>query len=356
MLEVRTFEATAQELSEFILSSWKSYYAGTVVVPNWSSDYFAWQLQINRQERRNCIVAAYEGEELAGVLGYVPYAFELNGQSLMGAHASWLSVPPKFRRQGIGELLQSVAMERSREQGIDFHVGYAFHGSKTSIGPSFWLNSKSGGAQRNQTMGPNLGFWARCLNGNRLSKWSLNSSERILGRLSHPFVARPTPAASSEVVVRPFCDADAKRCVSLINQSTQNCDLRLLWDTESLTHHLTGFGQCLVAEQNGTIEGFVAYHSLVFSGRCDERVGIIDLVSTSQMTRKPAGILIDSVLSDLRQSGAVVALKLRSGDHPKSLFCRWGWFPSAAHSHVLISWTGDKPKPQNIAQCHLLWR
>lgn len=356
MLEVRSFDGTPEELSDFVVSSWKSSYAGTVAVPNWSAEYFVWQLQINRAENCPRIVAAYDGTKLAGVLMYVPNNFEVNGRSLRGAHASWLSVPPEFRRQGIGRMLKSAAMERSRENGIDFHVGYVFHGSRASIGPRFWLNSKSQAAQRNQTMGPNLGFWARALDANRLAAWSVNFSERILAQLSQPFVRKPVVATSGELVVRPFAKADAEQCVALINESTQNCDFRLLWNCESLTRHLTGFGKCLVGEQDGVIRGFVSYHSLVFSGRNDERVGIIDLVSMSRMARKPAGILIDSVLCDLHQVGAVVALKLRSGDYPNSLFCRWGWFPSAAHSHVLISWTGDQLIRSDLRRCHLLWR
>lgn len=356
MREVRAFEGTPEELSTFIVSSWKASYIGQVAVPNWSAEYFEWQLQMDVIENRQRIVAAYDGARLAGVLIYVPYTFELNGQSMKGAHASWLSVSPDFRRQGIGGMLKSAAMERSCDQGVDFHVGYIFHGSRASMGPRFWLDSNSQAARSDQIVGPNLGFWARALDGNRLAKWSVNTRERMLARMSAPFMMQPVAATSRGMVVRPFHEADAERCVSLINESTQDCDLRLLWDRESLSKHLTGFGQCLVGVQNGVVEGFVAYHSLVFSGCTDERVGVIDLVATSRLARKPAGVLLDSVLSDLHRSGAAVALKLRSGDYPTSLFCRWGWFPAAAHSHVLLSWAEGKPRYSKLRKCHLLWR
>lgn len=129
-MEIRSFDGTAEELSEFVVSTWKASYTGAVAVPNWTAEYFRWQLQMDSVDNRQHLVAAYDDSKLAGVVLYFPRRFELDGQNIAGAHASWFSVHADYRRQGIGALLKSAAMDRSREQELQFHVGYVFHGSK----------------------------------------------------------------------------------------------------------------------------------------------------------------------------------------------------------------------------------
>ncbi len=354
-MEVRSFEGSPEQLSQFVVSAWKSSYAGAVAVPNWSPEYFRWQLQMDRPQHRQNLLAAYEGGRLAGVLLYFPRLFELQGQQIMGAHATWLSVHADFRRRGVGDILQAAAMKRSQEQGIQFHAGYVYYGSRKSIGPEFWLKSKRR-SSAGQTVGPSLGFHARTLNAGRVAEWSVNPTEQILASACGPFIPDPKIRAAPGASVRPFRDTDTDRCVELASRSTQKCDLRLLWDHATLKHHLTGLGRCLVYERNGQVDGFIAWHSLFFSGRTDERVGIIDLVCVSELSRRAASSLLNAALVELKQQGAIVALKLRSGDYPRFLFSRWGWYPAAAQSHVLLSWSGKRIPVPAIRRSHLLWR
>lgn len=355
-MEIRSFDGTAEELSEFVVSTWKASYTGAVAVPNWTAEYFRWQLQMDSVDNRQHLVAAYDDSKLAGVVLYFPRRFELDGQNIAGAHASWFSVHADYRRQGIGALLKSAAMDRSREQELQFHVGYVFHGSKKTIGPRFWLNEKKNLENTGQSLGPNLGFWARALDARRVARWSVDATERLLARIGRPFVPAPTVKLNANAVVRPFQEADLSQCVELANDATRHCDLRLLWNSTTLKRQLEGFGKCLVSVQNDSVRGFTAYHSLVFSGQCDERVGVIDMVCVSRMDRSSAAALLDSVLTDLQRVGAIVALKLRCGDYPSFLFRRWGWFPVAAHSRTLFSWTGKRLDHSPIRRSHLLWR
>lgn len=355
MVEIRAFEGTAEELSEFAVSTWKSSYTGTVPVPNWTADYFRWQLQADTTGDRRHLMAAYDGSKCAGIVLCAPYQFELEGRQIAGSQASWLSVHSDYRRQGIAGRLKKGAMQSSRDQGQQFQIGFVFHGAKQSIGPRFWLNKKRM-TSVGQSIGSHLGFWARALDAQRLAEWSVDAKERLLAKISRPFVGPPKVSSVAGTVIREFREEDLPRCVELANQATQHCDFRLLWDTTTLKRHLEGFGQCLVCVQKDIIEGFVAYHSLVFSGLCDARVGIIDLVCVSQLNRSSSAALLDSVLVDLQQAGAIVALKLRCGDYPRSLFWRWGWSPAPAHSHTLFSWVNKPIVHAPIKHCHLLWR
>lgn len=234
--------------------------------------------------------------------------------------------------------------------------GTFFTVQKKTIGPRFWLNEKKNLENTGQSLGPNLGFWARALDARRVARWSVDATERLLARIGRPFVPAPTVKLNANAVVRPFQEADLSQCVELANDATRHCDLRLLWNSTTLKRQLEGFGKCLVSVQNDSVRGFTAYHSLVFSGQCDERVGVIDMVCVSRMDRSSAAALLDSVLTDLQRVGAIVALKLRCGDYPSFLFRRWGWFPVAAHSRTLFSWTGKRLDHSPIRRSHLLWR
>ena len=134
MLETRAFDGTPEELSDFVVSTWKSSYAGTMAVPNWSADYFRWQLRLDEPESARRVTAVYSGSDLAGVLIFSPYDFEIEGNQMRGAHSSWLSVSPNFRRMGVAKALQLGTIEACQADGADFRIGYIYQGSNKFAG------------------------------------------------------------------------------------------------------------------------------------------------------------------------------------------------------------------------------
>ncbi len=354
MLETRAFDGTPEELSDFVVSTWKSSYAGTMAVPNWSADYFRWQLRLDEPESARRVTAVYSGSDLAGVLIFSPYDFEIEGNQMRGAHSSWLSVSPNFRRMGVAKALQLGTIEACQADGADFRIGYIYQGSNKSQGPLFWL--KRGKPQKRQSLGPRVGFWVRVLDAKGATAWNLSRMDRVLTRMAAPFIPEPRPKSSGGVVFREFQPGDLSRCVELANEASQNCSLRILWNEATLGTHLQGYGKCMVAEQDGVAQGFIAFHNIVITGRTDALVGILDLICVSNLSSANRSGLLDSAVLAMKQAGAVVALKFRTGDYPSGFFAKIGWVPRLSDSQMVFTWCGEPRDASKIKRCHVLWR
>lgn len=352
MIEVRSFEGSPEELSEFVVNAWRKSYDGQMLVPNWSADYLRWQLRLDEARHRERLVAAYRGAQLAGVLLHVPMQFEVEGRPIRGSQASWLSVDPEFKGQGVAKALQAGTRKSHQEQGLEIQLGYLFYGSKLSQGPKFWQSGKIPNLQ----IISNVGFWTRVLDAPRAAVWNVNRLEAGLTRLAAPITFEPRVRAVPNLRIRPFQPADLSRCLELAALATQGCELKIAWDADRLGRQLQGFGQCLVAEVQGVVQGCIGFHVLPIYGRTLEPVGIIDLVFVSELSAAGRTELLNSVLLHLRQTGAVVALKLRSGDYPTANFLRWGWFWRPPDSLVSLHWSTETQQLPKIKRFHLLWR
>ena len=353
MIEVRPFEGTPEELSDFVVSTWKASYGGSIAVPNWSADYFRWQLRLDEPDSQRRVVAAYEGTKLAGTVIFVPLEFELLGERLQGAHSSWLSVSNDFRRRGVGKKLQAGTVAECREQGLEFQLGYIYQGSSKSVGPRFWQKQRADG----RSAGPRVGFWARVLDPSQAAQWNVSGLERFLTKLVSPFVPQPQVKEPSDgIEIRAFRPEDTAACVELANRASAGCDLRLMWSERMLGHYLQGFGDCQVLTENGQPRGFIGFHRLIFSGRIDAPIGVLDQIAVAGLNPSNCAQLLNSVLVELQNRGAVVALKLRTGDYPAGFFRKWGWVPRLADSQMLFSWSGEPRDVARIRRSHVVWR
>ena len=117
MFTVRPFDGTPEELSEFVISAWKSTYAGTMAVPHWSGDYFRWQLRLDEPDAENRTLTVYDGETPAGTMLHFPMTFQVAAEMVEAAQASWLSVPPAYRGKGIAHRLSEETRRVLRAQG-----------------------------------------------------------------------------------------------------------------------------------------------------------------------------------------------------------------------------------------------
>lgn len=352
--DVTPFAGTAEELSNFVVRSWKDCYGGKMFVPHWSADYFRWQIQNDKRDCRRRMMAAYDDGKLVGVIGHVPLQFELNGERLRAAQASWLSVSPEYRGQGVARCLNERMRRLLREQELRFNLGYGYFGSSASHGVRFWRKQK-----RDTTFAGSLGFWTRVIDPQRLGGWELNRLTGSTGQVLGPFLGVPKPRKIRNLKIRQATASDLPQILHLSREATNHCDLRVVWGESQLKQQigLNGFAESLVAEVNGEVRGCVAFHVLPIQGGTLEPVGIIDLVFVSELSRKQRTELLNRVLLRFQERGAVVALKLRSGDYPWDAFFNWGWAPMPASSHTLLTWA-DKPprhfnKPRRL---HVLWR
>ena len=354
MLEVRPFAGTPDELADFIVSAWQSTYAGKMSVPQWSGDYFRWQLRLDEPDSAQRLKAVYRGEELVGTMLYVPMTFEMAGQHVQAAQASWLSVPAEHRGQGIGRMLHQAAQTQLRQEGLEFRLGYGYTGSKVSLGPGFWKKQ----AGDVSTVPRRAGFWGRLLDAGRAAAWNVNRGEAWLTGAARPFVFQPRRRNPGGIEIRPIKAEDIPVCLDLADRATEHCDLRLIWDADRLSRQLglQGFGRALVAVENGVVRGCIGFHVLPIAGRTVEPIGILDLVFVSELSTAARNELLNSVLLEMHQEGAIMALKLRTGDYPTRTFLKPDWFLKPADMDVIITGTDTSMTIPPLRRLHVLWR
>jgi len=354
MLEVRSFDGSPEELSDFVVSQWTNSYGGRMAVPGWTAEYFRWQLRMDEPEHRRHIIAAYDGTQLAGVVPHFPVQFSLDGEGFAASQASWLSVAPEFRGQGVAGKMIQVSRALHRDLGLRFQLGFAYFGHQASQAPRFWLRSQTSTTVTIRK----AGFWVWVLDPATAVEWNPGFFQRWVTRLTAPFGGAPRIQPRSRLVIRPADKRDLPRCLTLAEQSTGHCRLRLVWDSESMSRQLGfhGFSHALVAEEDGEVRGCVTFYLIPMKGRTTAMFGFIDLLLVSQLSARARIELLNSALLIMKQHGAIATLKLRVGDYPRSLFKGLGWLPRLSDSHVLVTWSGEPQSLPRLGRIHVLWR
>ena len=354
MLEVRPFEGSPEELSDFVIAQWTALYGNQMIVPQWSGEYFRWQLRMDEPDRRRHLLAAYEGSRLAGVVCDFPMQFSLAGEQFAASQASWLSVSSDFRGRGIAGQLIASSRALHCELDLRFQLGFAYYGHHASKAPRFWRRSQVATTATIR----NAGFWVRVLDSPQVVDWNLSTFHRWMTKLFSPFSGLPRIPSYPGLVIRAAEKRDLPTCLSLAEKSTRHCDLRLVWDTDALSRQLGlhGFSHALVAEENGEVRGCITFHILPILGRTVGLFGILDLVLVSELTSSARQALLNSALLSMKNLGAIAALKLRVGDYPRSLFMGLDWLFRPADSHVLLTWAGTPQPLRPLHRIHVLWR
>ena len=74
------------------------------------------------------------------------------------------------------------------------------------------------------------------------------------------------------------------------------------------------------------------------------------------MPARRQAALLTSALGLMREQGAILALKLRSGDVSSALMLATGFTPRLPDSNLVLQWTQSvRPMPRH-KPIHLLWR
>lgn len=346
---IREFHGTTRTLQAFVERTWSSAYEGKMSFPVWTEEYFDWQLNppCGQPDRR---LAAYQGEKLAAVLLGAAGQFATDRESLSGAHWSWLSVDSEFRGCGLARRLDEARMHLERDHASDLVVSYRFTGSRHSLAerPSKKFPLK----QFNRK----LGFWARPLDGRRLARWNLKRVEGEMSRWITPLLPKTTSRAVAGI--RRFESSDLAQCCQAANQQFSKCALRVHWDEAALSRQLAGspVSQTVVAEVEGRVRGFVNFHILPFQGATREPVGIIDLICVDQLPSRLRGRLLNSALGMMQDQGAILVLKIRSGDVSSALMLNSGFLPRLPDSSLVFQWTRTPRDISKNKPVHLLWR
>ncbi|HVJ86013.1 MAG TPA: hypothetical protein VM452_10245 [Caulifigura sp.] len=348
-MEVRTWDGTAEELSAFVIAVWRESYAGRMAFPLWTADYLEWQLNFSSVEARESQLAAWCDGQLAGVLLGWNYVCRRGDRRDPAVLSSWLSVRPEFRGRGVVKAFKAEQDARMARKGHGLVFAYRYFGSEHSLSKGPTPEQLASG----QWDSRRVGFWVRILSPKRASKWYLQPSQRWITLLGAPFTLNPR-AAKEGSGIRPWRPEDASACVSLLRARKLECTID--WDEESLARHCSGFGRCLVMEVDGVIRGMVTWHVLTFVGAVEEPVGILDIVATEGLPKSSRRAILNAALAEMKRDGAVLALKLRTGDSSTLNMVQAGFIPWFTDSYETLHSVGSPLTPVLDRPHHVLWR
>ncbi len=351
MVEIRTFEGTPRELSDFVLSVWRGSYSGKMAFPIWTPEYFAWQLDWNSPDARDQVLAAWVDGELAAVL--VGWKFNCRrGDSVVPAVlSSWLSVRPEFRGRGVVKAFKAEQDARMRRQGDSLVFAYRYFGSEHSLSKGPTPAQLASGQWESRR----AGFWVRILDPRRAAQWYRNPWQRRLTLAGAPFTLSPRPLRDGDGI-RDFESADALPLARLLQARSASLALTIEWDADSLERHCSGFGRALVAEVQGQPAGLVSWHVLRFQGATEEPVGVFDLIAIERLPRRRQRIILEAALAEMKRQGVVLALKLRTGDCSPWAMLGTGFIPWFADSHETMHAASGGLTPVLNRPHHVLWR
>ncbi|HVJ69401.1 MAG TPA: GNAT family N-acetyltransferase, partial [Caulifigura sp.] len=156
-MEVRTYEGTARELSDFVIGVWRDAYAGRMQFPLWTAEYLDWQLDFGSPASRENLLAAYCDGQLAGVLLGWNYCCRRGERRDPAVLSSWLSVRPEFRGRGVVKALKAEQDARMIAKGNGLIFAYRYYGSEYSLSKGPTPDQLASGRWDSRR----VGFWVR---------------------------------------------------------------------------------------------------------------------------------------------------------------------------------------------------
>ena len=353
VFEVRPFEGSAVDLSDFITGVWRGAYAGKMAFPLWTPEYFEWQFDFSSGVSREQILAAYDGGRVVGALLGLPFLFRTPTGIEIGLFSSWLSVDAGYRGRGIVGALKSEQARSFHDRGGTLIFAYRYVGSRHSLSKRPTDPELASGEWSIRR----VGFWVRILDPRRAAKWSPDRLTRIATTLGAPFTLTPRTRASDSFI-RPYEPRDLAACVEVVRRHNASKTFAIDWDEHQLAKHCEGggVGRCLVAERNGEVRGFVTFHILPFQGLTVAPVGVFDIVNVGRISGREQRRLLTVVLATMREQGAIVALKLRTGDAPLASMLATGFVPWSRDSWEAVRRLDEGPVISLRGAQSVLWR
>ncbi len=353
-IEIRTYEGDSQSLSQFVVNTWLDSYRDQMSVPDWTAEYFDWQMTGPDYSDRDLLLTAWKDNELVGSMLAMPFDLWVNGRQLRGAHGSWLAVSPEVRRDGVGLMLSNEMNRRQHERNYYGRLGYAFLGSKQSLGPRFWKSGRT-----NTKFVRRMYLWARVLNSKAVSEWTDKKSEKIAMSLLPQFVygvGKP----DHDVQVRAYEPQDLSTCLKLINTQAKKADLAVLWSEERLKKQLSypGLAETLVVEQEGNVVGFLNFHLLGLFLHGHITSAIIDLFACENLTVRQVSSLLTVSLKRMKTLNADLVLMREFAAQPKMSLFKSRFIPQFSDSHLMINGIREQDDLilRKSRKIQILWR
>ena len=319
MIEIRTFEGDAEELSAFIQRIWRGDYAGRLPITIWSPEFFDWQLLNDVHGARAYAVAAYDGGRLVGTLSCQAHQYHVHDRIVDGSMCSWQAVDPDYRRQGLSRNMLEELHRRHQEREAWLSLGFPL---ARSFGTRFW------GEAIKVVPVQKLGFWVRLLDHRAVARWE-PSRWLGLGARAAGLMQRRLPSPAQDSTVRPYESRDMPACLELLEETRRNTELGFVWSEKRLAHQLSykDMVRTMVAEDNGRVAGFINYYYANICGNSDLRAALVDLIVWDGLSSPKRKGLLSTTLHQMHEEGAAFASVLSLRRYPWRQMAGAGFWP-----------------------------
>jgi predicted N-acetyltransferase YhbS len=334
MIEIRTFDGSSAEMATFLRGAGQPEGEHTVASLLWSREFLDWQFFDNPHVQRDYILAAYDGDRMAGAFLAIDGRFRSAERVFRGSLGSWLMVAPEYRAHFVGPQLAAAMLERHAAHGADLIVGLAYPtGTGTSL--EFW-EAFARACPNVVSIGPRIAYWTCILDPRRMARASPSWLDKA-GAIIAGALARRLGNGAMEGI-RPARPTDAAACLDLLERATRHLHFAFEWDQSRLTHQLAygSVAQTLVATAGEQVVGWINFHRVELRQREALPMAVIDhfIVAPERAARFGAPLL-RAALSRMQEEGICLATALQLPLWPKWSFLRCGFIPRHLGHRVL---------------------
>jgi GNAT superfamily N-acetyltransferase len=306
LIEIRTYEGDAVELSRFTRDVWCQSYQGRMLIPLWEPEYLEWQLLGEKTSSRDFMVAAYDGTKLVGTDLANAFRFRVRNRELDCTLRSWFTVHPDYRHRGTALMLIHEQRRRHLDWGVPLSLGFLYRGWSGSLGPKFFSR------RSDHVLIRKFGFWARLLDHRAVARGDL-SRLKAFGALALGMIQKRLRPLQDMDGIRPYRMEDLPACLELAIGLLKNIELGCVWTAPHLAHQLQyrDVPRTLIIENHGCTAGFINYHRLDALGRDRIEIAMIDIAALDGLDERDSERLLQAALCHMAEEGIKIALMMR---------------------------------------------
>ena len=312
------------EIARFIASVYDSYDHGTSFVPRWSGAFIKHVVLDHPQSTEDHALAAYLGDRVVGLLLAQPHELWIGREKHAATHASWLAVTREGARHFSAVQLINALRERLRRRGSKAIVGIAYRSGR-GAGLDFW-EGFSRAFPAEVTIGPDLTFWARVLDGARLAK---AVRDPLLRMGAHASVLRPFIRPAADPSVRAFAQKDLEACAAIMAAATAEMRMSPSLHDLACAPSADQGPQTLVMDGTGGVSAFSSYHILPMEDAALLRIAMVELIG-ARAGSSGTSRLLTQTLWHAKQAGAYLALVPRKPHLSSAIMVAAGFVPYQA--------------------------
>jgi hypothetical protein len=312
------------EVARFIAGVYDSHSHGPTFVPRWTGAFLKHIVFDNPAATKDHALAAYLGDRVIGTVLAQPHELWIGKNRHQAAYASWLAVTREGARHFAAVRLVDALRHQLKAHGIEVIVGVAYRSGR-GVGLDFW-DGFARAFPAEVTIGPDLTFWARILDGRALAS---AVKDPLLRMGAHASLLRPLLRPASDPAIRQFADTDFDACAAIMGAST--AEIRIApsrWELACAEAADMG-PQTLVLDGAGGVAAFSSYHILPMEDAGPLRVAMIELLN-AQVGVSGLGRLLTQTLWQAKSAGACLALVPRKAHLSPIFMAAAGFVPYQA--------------------------